>query len=107
MTKEEIIKMYEVDSLEEFINSPGKFEGEYIFAPYFYDKYLNGEGEDIYEELYKFSGYSSAESFISAFNVTDEDRREFPGLLDDTDRVRLFETESGFVITERILKEGE
>lgn len=97
MTKKEILKMYEVDPLEEFITSPGKFEGEAIFAPYYYDKYMNGESDVIYE----------GDVFFSVFDVTDEDRKEFPNYLDDTKQVRFYETDLGFIITERILKEGE
>ena len=102
MTKQEILKMYEVDTLEEFITSPGKFEGEFIFAPYFYDKYLNGFSEEIWED-----DSGGSDTLVSIFDVDDEDRKEFPFLLDDTEQIRLWETGSGFVITERILKEGE
>lgn len=68
------------------IKSPGKFEGEPIYAPYFYDAYLNGMADDDDGERLK-------------FDVTAEDREEFPEL-QNIDLVILWEDGSGFVFVE-------
>ena len=44
MTRQDIENAYEVR--DGIICSPGKFEGEAVYAPYFWEAYLNG-GEDI------------------------------------------------------------
>lgn len=67
------------------IKSPGKFEGEAIYAPYFYDAFLNGMADDEGDRL--------------AFDVTADDRREFPELK-GVSRVYLYEDNSGFVTCE-------
>jgi hypothetical protein len=67
------------------ISSPGKFEGEAVYAPYFYDAYLNGMADDEGDRL--------------VFDVTAEDRREFPELK-NVKRVFLSEDDNGFVYCE-------
>lgn len=67
------------------ITSPGKFEGEAIYAPYFYNEYLNGGAEDEGDRL--------------AFDVTAEDRAEFPELK-GVKRVFLQEDGNGFIYCE-------
>ena len=73
------------------IRMPGKFEGEPVYAPYFYDMMLNGEtdGDDI----------SSDGDCISIFVITDEDRRSFPEL-EGIDELVLWEESGGFVHVE-------
>lgn len=65
MTRQDILNEFTVEN--GIIRNPGKFEFEPIYAPYFYDAYLNGMAdEDDGEELW--------------FDVTDEDRAQFPEL---------------------------
>ena len=100
LTRKKIEEMYEVDERREFIVSPGKFEGEPVFVPYFWDKMINGMQDDIIYEDPRY-GYAT----VSVFKVTDEDRKEFPELLDDgeTEEIRIWSLESGFACHERIL----
>lgn len=70
MTREEILKTYEVDN--DWITSPGKFEGEPIYAPYFSE--FASEGEEI-----SFMEDGCGE-YVSLITISDEDRKEFPGL---------------------------
>jgi hypothetical protein len=81
MTRQEIEKDYVIDHGR--IASPGKFEGEPLFVPYFWDCYLNGgaDGDD-------------GETLM--FEVTNEDRKEFPELV-NIYRVFLWEDSNGFV----------
>lgn len=67
----------------EAINSPGKFEGEPVYAPYFYDAMLDGDGEWIND-------------VVQRFDVTDDERKMFPEL-EDCKQVDLLEDSDGFV----------
>jgi len=84
MTRQEIEDQYTVEN--GIIQDPGKFEGEPLWSPYFYDLYLNGcadyDGDD---ELW--------------FDIDDEDLAQFPELVGYT-RVILREDEQGFVYCE-------
>lgn len=81
MTRADIERDYNV--VDGVIRSPGKFEGEPVYAPYFWDAFLNGmQDEDDGEFL--------------LFNVTDEDRVEFPEL-QGVSQVSLGEDSQGFV----------
>lgn len=81
MTRAEIEREYKV--VDGVIRSPGKFEGEPVYAPYFWDAFLSGMvDEDDGEYLY--------------FDVNDDDRRIFPELK-DVNRVSLREDDQGFV----------
>lgn len=82
MTRQEIIKDYKVKS--GVILSPGKFEGEMLYAPYFYALLLLGEGE------------FDADTGDTSFDITKEDIEEFPELK-GCDIVYLSEDEDGFV----------
>jgi hypothetical protein len=84
MTRHEISQQYKLDDNGEFICSPGKFEGEPVYAPYFYDALLNG-------------GADEDDGKTAIFDVNDDDRREFPTLA-DVARVSLSETNDGFVV---------
>ena len=53
------------------IKSPGKFEGESIWAPYFWDLYLDG-------------GYDNDDGETVNFVINDEDRKAFPALKEYT-----------------------
>jgi len=65
------------------ITDPGKFEGEPIFAPYYYSLGLEGWA-------------SADEDGIYEFDVDDEDREAFPALK-DVSVVFLTESDDGFV----------
>ncbi len=82
MTRTEILRDYNVDS-GGVIRSPGKFEGEYLYVPYFWDLFLNGCADE-------------DDGDVLRFNVTEKDRMEFPELT-DVHTVTLTECEQGFV----------
>jgi len=67
MTRKQILKDFNLDPTFKRILDPGKFEGEAIYVPYFYDAYLNGEQDWTADDRL-------------AFEVTAEDAREFPEL---------------------------
>ena len=73
------------------ITNPGKFEGEPVWVPYFWDCYLDG-------------GAEHDDEHVLVFDVTDEDRAKFPGMLDDVAQVRLYESEIGFVHAETVAR---
>lgn len=81
MTREDIEREYTVQN--GIIRNPGKFEGEPIYAPFFYDALMNGMAdEDDGDEAW--------------FDITDEDRAMFPELGACT-RVILRQSDQGFV----------
>lgn len=83
MTRAEIEQEYKVEDGR--ITSPGKFEGEPIYAPYFWDLYLNGFADDDDGELLTFA-------------VDQEAIDEFPEL-QNIATVQLWENSQGFVST--------
>jgi hypothetical protein len=85
MTREEIIKEYAINK-HGVITSPGKFEGAMLYTPYFWDAYLNGMADD-------------DNGSILTFIVNQDDRNEFPELA-EAQKVRLEESEQGFVYCE-------
>ena len=74
-----------IESYEEEVSSPGKFEGEPRYVPHFYDHYMNG-GADRYED----------DGHILGFDITAEDKALFPELKRRR-TVKLVETDSGFI----------
>jgi hypothetical protein len=66
MTREELKEQYAVNR-RGVIVTPGKFVGQMLYVPYFWDKYLNGLADDTTGD-------------IITFFITDEDRQEFPEL---------------------------
>ena len=46
MTREEILKKYSINE-SGVITSPGKFEGEMLYMPHFWECYLNGESNTL------------------------------------------------------------
>jgi len=81
MTRQEIETSYRVEN--GVIRSPGKFEGEPVYVPYFWQFYLEGGAED-----------DDGETLT--FHVTDEDRAMFPELA-NVRHVFLWESDDGFV----------
>lgn len=66
------------------ITSPGKFEGEQIYVPYFWESTLNGCCDQRKDGAW-------------IVEITDEDRELFPELPKRRRRVVLFEDSQGFV----------
>ena len=81
MTRSEIERDYDV--VDGCITSLGRFEGEMVYVPYFWDSYLDGCADDDDDD-------------ILSFDVTPEDREKFPELGDKA-VVRLYERDDGFV----------
>ena len=88
MTREEILSAYKVNE-HGMITSPGKFEGEMIYAPYFYDLMMNGLHTE-HEE------YNEYDELTYHFDILKEDIDIFPELI-GVARVYLFENNDGFV----------
>lgn len=89
MTREEIKAEFQVDDAG-VIRSPGKFEAEMIYAPYFYDKIMEGDGDERVNEDGSYSTF---------FGVTGEDKAEFPELK-DIQVVECYESDRGFFCVE-------
>jgi hypothetical protein len=68
---------------EEAVARPGKFEGEAVYVPYFWEAFLNGMAD-------------RDDGRVLGFDVTAEDKVLFPELKGRR-TVRLIETEQGFV----------
>ena len=66
---------------------PGKFEGEEMYVPYFWDLFLEGCADE-------------DDGNVAMFRVTDEDRALFPELARG-ECVRLFQRSDGFVCEQR------
>jgi len=81
MTREDIEQDYTIEN--GIITNPGKFEGEPVYAPYFYDAYLNGMADyDDGDEMW--------------FDITADDRAMFPEIGEAT-RAILSIDDNGFV----------
>ena len=65
-------------------STPGKFEGELPETAYFYERMMEGDGEDAYDD----------EGLL--FDVNDEERAAF-GLNAETTQFSLYVSENGFV----------
>jgi hypothetical protein len=82
MTRQEIELDYSVHNGR--ICSPGKFEGEMVYVPYFWEAYLNGMAD-------------RDDGRTLGFDLTVEDKREFPELKGRR-TVKLFQRDDGFVV---------
>lgn len=83
-------KNYPTPTLKDYeamVKRPGKFEGEPAYTPYFYDFFMDGEGEDVSKEN---------DSTILRFTIEVEDVEMFPELQEFT-HVELIFSETGFV----------
>jgi hypothetical protein len=78
-----ILKHYDVD-VNGRIRSPGKFEGEMLYVPYFWDVGLDGFAD-------------TDNGTVWGFKVTKEDKLMFPELKRKRS-VRLAERDDGFVV---------
>jgi hypothetical protein len=90
MTRIQIEADYHV--VEGIIRSPGKFEGEPVYVPYFFDLMLNGMADESYED-------DATGNTADYFNITPADRQEFPEL-EEVARVILYYRTDGFVVSD-------
>lgn len=81
VTRAEIEKEYRVDN--GIIRTPGMFEGERVYIPYFWDAFLNGMAD-------------RDDGYILGFDVTQEDKAQFPELKRKR-TVRIYQRTDGFV----------
>lgn len=81
MTRKELEEQFDV--VDGRITNPGKFEGEAVYVPHFWDAFLNGEAD-------------RDDGTIVGFNVTKEDKAMFPELKGRR-TVRIYERDDGFV----------
>lgn len=83
MTRDDITREYTVDA-HGIIRNPGKFEGEALYVPYFWDAYLAGMAD-------------RDNGTVIGFDITAEDRAMFPELPKRKRTVRLYQRSDGFV----------
>lgn len=85
--REQVLRDYSVDQ-NGIIRSPGKFELEMIYTPYFYNLGLEGMAD-------------SDEDGVWGFNVSDEDRKQFPELA-KVEHVEIRVCDQGFAYAKSI-----
>lgn len=76
MTRDEILQAYQVEN--GVIVSPGKFEGETVYAPYFYEATMDGCAEEL-----SFQEDGGGE-YVALVSIHDEDREAFPEIANET-----------------------
>lgn len=81
MTRQQIETEYAV--VDGVIRSPGKFEGEAVYVPYFWDAYLSGMAD-------------RDDGTILGFDITAEDKQQFPELKGRR-TIKLYQRDDGFV----------
>jgi len=89
MTREEIERDYDVEAYTGIIRGMGKFEGEMLYVPFFYDRFLEGFSD-------RERNICDDESIIG-FDICDGDRDLFPEL-GNKRTVNLHLRSDGFVI---------
>lgn len=82
MIRQQILEQYQAEN--GIIRTPGRFEGEMLYVPHFWGIFLEGFAD-------------RDDGRTVEFDVTDEDRQEFPELKGRR-TIRLFQREDGFVI---------
>lgn len=82
MTREEIEKQFNVKDGR--IVSPGKFEGEMVYLPFFWEMFLDGAADN-------------DDGKVISIKIEPKDREMFPELGTRQKRVRFYETDQGFV----------
>lgn len=82
MNRNEILKEYAVN-LHGVIKTPGKFEGEMLYVPFYWEIFLDG-----------FADRDNGK--ILSFDVTKEDKLMFPELA-KRKTVKLYQRDDGFV----------
>lgn len=87
-TRDQIEADYETDAKGR-ITSPGKFEGEMIYIPFFWSEVLNGGADD-------------EDGNRAVFIITPQDRALFPEIPGDVIRLELSEDNYGFIHSAKI-----
>lgn len=82
MTRHDVEVRYEVENGR--IVTPGKFEGEMLYVPYFWDAFMHGFAD-------------RDDGTVVGFDITPEDREEFPEIPKRKRTIRLMERDDGFV----------
>ena len=82
-----ILAEYDVDS-HGMIQTPGRFESEMLYTPYFYDVVMNGCADTL--------DWPDG-GIVDLVDVDDDDRRMFPELGADTVAVAIETSDQGFV----------
>lgn len=91
MTRNEVVAQFNV--VDGVIRSPGKFEGEPLYTPYFWELALDGIGGE--EES------DEGDVLITTFEVDGTDTAEFPELA-GVKQVSVYEDDLGFVHIETV-----
>ncbi len=93
MNRQEIYRSYDIH--EGIIRSPGKFEAEPIYAPYFWDLVLNGmsDEQEVIDDMNKGLEYGT---LVDTFYIKLEDLEEFPELR-NVHKIYVWEDSLGFV----------
>jgi len=97
MDRKEIEKDYRV--VDGIIHHPGKFEGEPVWAPHFYEAFSEGWGD---EYIFGYDGNTTVHSIIT---LSPTDREQFPELDPETIAVHCWEDPSGFFSVETLTKD--
>ena len=89
MKRDDILSQFEVEErgTDWYIVTPGKFEGEVIYAPFLHDLMSEGCTEVVYD----------GDKCVDYVEVDDDMREEFPEIASDSDILSLVETCDGFV----------
>lgn len=88
MKRKDILESYDVDANGRIV-SPGKFEGEPIFTPYFWDIAMQGLADS-----------DNGDAFGFTINKEDDAHKEFPELkkwLGRKRSLKLFQCDLGFI----------
>jgi hypothetical protein len=85
MTRADIERDYTV--VNGVIQSPGQFEGEAIYVPHYWDVAMSG-----------FADRDNGRTY--GFDITAEDRKEFPELGKKKRTVKLYQRDDGFICEE-------
>lgn len=80
LARDYVLQGYEIEN--NIITSPGKFEGEYIATPYFYECYMDGDGEDNINSI--------------DFEISEAEKTVFP-VLCSSETFSLVISDNGFV----------
>ena len=83
MMREDVLEQYDVDASGR-IKSPGKFEGEMIYLPYFWQASLEW-------------GEQPNRNGVFSIKIEATDRDYFPEIPKHKRRIRFYEREDGFV----------
>jgi hypothetical protein len=90
MNRKETLKEYKINRHGTIV-SPGKFEGEPLYVPYFWN-------DAVPDETFGASMF---------FGITDDDRKEFPEIGGHVYGLKLYESEQGFVYLTEYYSESE